>query len=196
MEESNVLLLTGFGPYTTGQGLKLESNPTEKIVQNVSKGLPSVLGRVLPVVYSETKSKLRQLFKQEEPKNWIGLGYAPHRTTLDLEVLAINVEHAVQGDNHCDKPWNRPILDGAPLAYETSMDIPHVTDVFLDAGLEIQASFHSGTFLCNQVFYLGCHHVKTSSLKTAGFIHVPPMENFRAFEKGLKDLILSLENNE
>ena len=188
-----MLLLTGFEPFTTSEGLKLKVNPTAEIVTHVAQKLSDVSSAVLPVSYKETKQQLTELFENKKPNAWIGLGYAPHRTTLDIEVVAVNLEHGEGEDNSGEKPWMRPIIENAPLAYQTHLDVPKAIEAFSTVGINAQASFHAGTFLCNQVFYLGCHLVKSNSpLEMAAFIHVPPMKHFRALEEGLTALIQNL----
>ena len=188
-----MLLLTGFEPFTTGEGLKLKVNPTAEIVTNIAQELSDVSSAILPVSYEQTKQQLSDLFENKKPNAWIGLGYAPHRTTLDIEVVAVNLKHTETGDNTGEKPWMRPIIENAPLAYQTQLNLPNAIEAFFDVGLNAQASFHAGTFLCNQVFYLGCHRVESDSpLTMAAFIHVPPMKHFRTFEEGLTKLIQNL----
>jgi pyrrolidone-carboxylate peptidase len=64
-------------------------------------------------------------------------------------------------------------------------------------GAPAVAAFHAGTFLCNQVFFLGCHGVESgTSLEKAAFIHVPPMDSFEPLVEGLVGLFLALENGE
>ena len=188
-----MLLLTGFEPFTTGEGLRLTVNPTAEIVTNIAQELSNVSSAVLPVSFKETKEQLTELFEKQNPTAWIGLGYAPHRTTLDLEVVAVNLEHTETGDNSGEKPRMRPIIENAPLAYQTHLNVPKAIEAFKNVGINAQASFHAGTFLCNQVFYLGCHLAESnSSLEVAAFIHVPPMKHFRKFEDGLTSLIQNL----
>lgn len=183
-------LLTGFEPFTTGQGLALTHNPTAGMVERVAARMNGVDAAVLPVSYAATRARLTALFDALQPRIWIGLGYAPHRTTLDVETIAVNMEHAVGSDNDGERPWMRPIIAGAPVAYESTLDMAMAVDALGAAGVEAKPCFHAGTFLCNQVFYLGCHRAHTHEhLSTAAFIHVPPMKKSDAFERGLAALV-------
>jgi pyroglutamyl-peptidase len=186
------MLLTGFEPFTTGQGLKLEHNPTADIVQRVATKMDGVTAAVLPVSYRETPPALHALFEQIQPRVWVGLGFAPHRHTLDLELFALNIEHAARGDNDGACPQVGEIIPGAPPAYRTRLDVSSAVSIFADHGVQASPAFHAGTFLCNQVFYLGCHQCESGALDLAAFIHVPPMEDYASFESGLAALLESL----
>ena len=189
-----MILLTGFEPFTTGEGLTLTHNPTADIVARVAEPLPGVQHAVLPVSYVQTREVLLGLFESLRPRVWIGLGYAPHRNTLDIETLAVNMEHAVRGDNDGEQPWMREIIPGAPPAYRSRLDMKMAQEVFAAHGVSADPCFHAGTFLCNQTFYLGCHRCETTDgLALAAFIHVPPMDDWGAFEAGLTALILALD---
>ena len=93
-----MILVTGFEPFTTGQGLKLDHNPTGDIAMAVASRLNSAHGSVLPVSFAKTKASLLDLFEKHRPTHWLGMGFAPHRTTSDVEGVALNLEHAVRGD--------------------------------------------------------------------------------------------------
>ncbi len=186
------MLLTGFEPFTTGLGLELSHNPTADIVRRVAPQVPGASAAVLPVSYAATPRALHDLFEQRRPRVWVGLGFAPHRESLDLEVFALNVEHAVRGDNDGACPSLGEIVPGGPPAYRTRLDVAAAVALFAEHGVEASPAFHAGTFLCNQVFYLGCHHCEAGGLDLAAFIHVPPLEDASAFESGLAALLRTL----
>ena len=188
-----MLLLTGFEPFTTGEGLTLDHNPTASIATNVAGQMPDVVGAVLPVSYEKTRACLNALWERVGPTHWIGLGYAPHRTRVDVETVALNVEHAIRGDNDGVRPTNGLILEQGPLAYRSRVDTVEAARLLSAHGVDAVPAFHAGTFLCNQTFYLGCHRVETTeALESALFIHVPPMASFRDLEAGLVALIEAL----
>ena len=187
------ILLTGFEPFTTGQGLVLDHNPTASIATQVATTLDHATSAVLPVSYQRTKSALLELFDTLKPRVWVGMGFAPHRATLDLEAVALNVEHAVGADNDGHQPFMGEIFEGAPTAYRTRLKLNEAISTFAAHGVPAQVSTHAGTFLCNQAFYLGCHRCETTGTPDlAAFIHVPPMTDFGPFEAGLAALLASL----
>jgi pyroglutamyl-peptidase len=184
-----MLLITGFEPFTTGLGLRLDHNPTATLAKAIGRRVEGARGEVLPVSYAETKTALLDLFEAHQPTHWIGLGYAPHRETLDIETFAVNVEHATSPDNTGETPWMRPVVEGGAPAIQTRLDMKEAIATFARHGVVANPAFHAGTFLCNQSFYLGCHATEGHGpLTMAVFIHVPPMESFAAFEDGLVGL--------
>ena len=192
--ENITQLITGFEPFTTGQGLVLDHNPTAQIAAQVASRLPLGDHRTLPVSYEKTKAALGGAFQELRPRHWIGLGYAPHRTTLDFETIALNMEHAVRGDNDGETPWMRPIVNPGPQAYKTRIEVKEALEILNRHGAPAVAAFHAGTFLCNQVFFLGCHEVESPSpLEKAAFIHVPPMDTYEPLVEGLVALFNALE---
>ena len=110
------VLITGFEPFTTGKGLVLDRNPTGEIARAVGSTVDACTGRVLPVSFKDTRAQLEALLEELAPTYWVGMGFAPHRTTLDLEAIALTVEHAVHGDNDGECPTSVP-LGRRPVAY-------------------------------------------------------------------------------
>ena len=175
-------LITGFEPFTTGQGLKLTENPTSNWAFSVASKVPNCASATLPVSYERTKLVLSQLFDKHQPKVWIGLGFAPHRLNIDVECVALNLEDCRGADNDGASPKRRQIIPNAPLALNTRFDVDGLVAKLNSVNLKAQASFHAGTFLCNQSFYLGCHAVEIGAgLSKAGFIHIPPNINADVF---------------
>ncbi len=169
------ILITGFDPFTTGQGLTLTENPTAGLAEGIAETLDECISAVLPVSFVRTKTVLTALFEQHQPQIWLGLGYAPHRTLIDIEYVALNIEHALRGDNDGATPHLQAVCDGGPNALFTRLPVDLFVDRMKAVGLPVQIGLHAGAFLCNQTFYLGCHEVEANGqLLVAGFIHVPP----------------------
>lgn len=186
----HAVLITGFEPFTTGQGLKLSENPTSNWACSVAHQVPNCVAATLPVSYKRTRLVLGQLFDEHQPKVWIGLGFAPHRHNIDVECVALNLEDCRGQDNDGESPKRRKIIQSAPLALATRFDVDGLVAKLNAANLSAQASFHAGTFLCNQTFYLGCHAVEIgATLSKAGFIHVPPNINAEAFIEVLIEVL-------
>ncbi len=190
-------LITGFEPFTTGQGLVLTHNPTGNWAKEIALGLPSASHATLPVSYAQTKTALRQRFASDAPTIWLGLGFAPHRTRIDVEYIALNVEHAESGDNDGVCPRFRPIVEGGPTALTTRISVDGLVDRLNGAGLSAQSAFHAGTFLCNQSFYLGCYEVEVNkTLSLAAFIHVPPDIEEKIFVKTVIEWLKTLSQGD
>ena len=168
-----MILVTGFEPFTTGQGLVLEHNPTAGIAEGVAQSHAAIDYAVLPVSYQRTREALHAAWARTQCRVWVGLGFAPHRVTLDLEMVALNLEHATTGDNDGDAPHMRPIVQNGPLAYRCTVDSNHLLTTLAEHDCPGQLNLHAGAFLCNQTFYLGCHAQAQGTLDLAVFIHVP-----------------------
>lgn len=186
MTDSQNILFTGFEPFTTGLGLELDDNPTGKIAVRVAEQLPDALGVILPVSFRSTKIELEALFEEHSPTHWVGMGYAPHRIRYDVEVFALNMEHAESQDNDGESPRLRPIWEDGSPAYQNTETVGLLVEALEGQGVSAYPCFHAGTFLCNQTFYLASHRKnREGGLKTATFLHVPPADDYAALEKAL-----------
>jgi pyroglutamyl-peptidase len=191
-----MILVTGFEPFTTGQGLILKDNPTGPLAEDIARHVPHAQSKVLPVSFQETRRMLNQCFDELAPTIWLGLGFAPHRTTVDIECVALNIEHCIRPDNDGERPFLRPIIENGPLAYETQLDASRAIDTLTKRGISATVSLHAGTFLCNQTFYLGCHRGATvGTPQIATFIHVPPLPEYTLLGSGIAHLLRELSGS-
>ena len=111
---------------------------------------------------------------------------------MDLETVALNLEHAASFDNAGESPTMRPIIDDAPLAYRSRIQESSAVETLVRFGLDAQIATHAGTFLCNQSFFLGCHFAESSDfLELGSFVHVPPLESFDTLETALAEVLKS-----
>lgn len=174
------LLLTAFEPFTTRDGQRLTHNPTIDVVDAVAASWPSARGLVtatLPCAYARTRPRLLELFDQHEPRAWLGLGVAMRRQTIDLERIALNVEHCVGADNDGTRAAGGPISPGAPLALEVGLDVRTLAARLAADGLPTTVSHNAGTFLCNQALWTGCERAAAGLAPgRAAFVHIPPLE--------------------
>ena len=183
-------LITGFEPFTTGQGLTLTHNPTSVWAREIAERLEDAVHATLPVSFVDTKASLQKRFDQEKPAVWLGLGYAPHRERVDVEFVALNLEHSESGDNDGAQPRFCPIIPDAPTALTTRFPVDEVVAQFQSEGVDAQVAFHAGTFLCNQTFYLGCYEVEVNrTISVAAFIHVPPSTNGDTFVRAVVTIL-------
>jgi len=191
-----MILVTGFEPFTTGQGLVLDENPTGPLAEAIAANLPDAESRVLPVSFKDTRRRLNECFDTLKPRIWLGLGFAPHRTTVDIECVALNLEHCTRPDNDGEQPFLRPIVADGPLAYESSFDVHRAVEVLASQDLTAHVSLHAGAFLCNQTFYLGCHGSVTQGIpQTAMFIHVPPRPEYTSLAGAIGQLLRDLSGS-
>ena len=107
-------LITGFEPFTTGQGLVLKENPTGTWAKQIAARLHSAESATLPVSYRQTKACLRLLFDRVCPKIWLGLGWCPIEVRSTSSMCA-NLEYAESGDNDGERLRFRPIIEADRL---------------------------------------------------------------------------------
>jgi pyroglutamyl-peptidase len=91
------------------------------------------------------------------------LGQAPGACEIRLESVGLNL-----------RSDGRPLIEGAPAAYQSTLPLQQWQQSLCDAGIPARVSHHAGTVLCNATLFL-CHHLAAQRhlpLKAA-FIHIP-----------------------
>lgn len=169
------VLVAGFAPWGSTR-----SNPSGQVARKLG-------GHVLPVHWSGASRRLQVLLRREKPKAILLLGLGSGRRRIELEAVALNVDH-------CEDPaWRRrrrPIRRGGALALPSRLPLDRLLAVLRSAGIPAGLSHHAGTFLCNHVFYLALRETRVP----CGFIHLPPTDvlalkdQLRAVEKVLEVL--------
>ena len=167
---TKTVLLTGFEPFN-GAAI----NPAWEAVRALNgwsgEGF-RVEARQLPCVFIEANRALAAMVDALDPQIVIAVGQAGGRAEISVERIAINVDDASIVDNAGRQPVDRPIHDGAPAAYFTTLPIKSMVAAMRAAGLTAGVSQTAGTFVCNHVFY-GLMHLMAGRAVKAGFIHVP-----------------------
>ncbi|MFJ7973147.1 pyroglutamyl-peptidase I [Psychrobacillus sp. NPDC096389] len=165
------LLLTGFEPF-----LSYTVNPTMRIVEELN-GLElagyEIVGKVLPVDFASSGTKLLDYLKEIDPDAVISLGLAGGRYKITPERIAINVKDGA-ADNEGHIPIDETIhLEGEP-GYFSTLPIRQMVNRLMEEGLPAEISNTAGTYLCNNVMYEALHYAKTNKPNMkAGFIHIP-----------------------
>jgi pyroglutamyl-peptidase len=144
------ILVTGFVPWG-----KHRVNPSGLLASEVG-------GHVLPVDFDRASRELRRLIRKNRPRAIVMMGLAPGRKRINLEVVALNLEHHPRG-------W-RSIRKNGPLALMSRLPVERLLGRLRRARIPATVSFHAGTFVCNRVFY----EALTASTVPCGFVHVPP----------------------
>ena len=169
------ILLTGFEPW-----IKHVGNPSGDVALALG-------GEVLPVAWGPAERKLRRLLKSRKPDAVVMLGLAEGRRRVEVEAIALNVDHSEE------KPWRRwrkPIGKGRALALPSRLPVDRLVRSLRRAKIPAAVSHHAGTFLCNHVFYVALSETRVP----AGFVHLPPTsalplpEQIRAVSLILKSL--------
>jgi pyroglutamyl-peptidase len=171
MSAAGPILLLGFEPF---EGFAV--NPSWEAIRDLDgrelRG-SRVFSRRLPVSYAKAGPELERALAETGPATVVAFGVHGGRG-IRLERVALNVDHATRPDNDGAAPIDERILAGAPLALPTTLPLDRIEAGLRAAGLEVQRSFHAGTYLCNHVLFLLMQRVLR-----AGFVHVPPLWSLR-----------------
>jgi pyroglutamyl-peptidase len=149
------ILLAGFGPWG-----KTRRNPSGETARALG-------GHVLPVRFGTAGTEIVRLIRETRPGAIVLLGVAAGRRKINLEAVALNVDH-------CEDPppfrrWRRRIRKG-PFVRFARLPLDRIHRRLRAAGLPVALSYNAGTFLCNHVFYVAL----ARSRVPCGFVHLPP----------------------
>ena len=165
------ILVTGFEPFATSS-----LNPSAEIVKAL-KG-DDLVTAILPVVFGQASSQLRELIDLHKPSAVLCLGQAEGRSEMTPERIAINLENARIADNAGNQPLEQRVIADGPDGYFSTLPIEKMVTSMKAAGIPASISLSAGTFVCNHIFYVLQDYLKDSSIKS-GFMHVPLMDEQR-----------------
>jgi pyroglutamyl-peptidase len=165
------ILVTGFEPFATSS-----LNPSAEIVKAL-KG-DDLVTAILPVVFGQASSQLRELIDLHKPSAVLCLGQAEGRNEMTPERIAINVDNARIADNAGNQPLEQRIIADSPDGHFSTLPIEMMVASMKAAGIPASISLSAGTFVCNHIFYVLQDYLKDSSIKS-GFMHVPLMDEQR-----------------
>lgn len=165
------LLLTGFEAF-----LDHSINPTEMIVKELHAQQINdyqIIGKILPVEFSESGKEFITLLKKHQPDAVISLGLAAGRDRITPERIAINCNDGPV-DNQGYKPNGEKIFENAPDGYFSKLPIKKIVEALKKNGLPAKVSNTAGAYLCNNVMYHGLHYFAEQGQDVpSGFIHIP-----------------------
>lgn len=166
------LLLTAFEPFA-GESVNASLEAARQM-ERIDFRDATVRVVELPVDRYRGVETALSLLREFQPDIVIMLGEAGARHRINPERVAINVDSFRIPDNAGNQPLDEPIIQGAPVAYLSTLPIRAITDRIVEAHIPAAISNSAGTYLCNRVFYSVMHSISTEGLPTiAGFIHLP-----------------------
>ncbi|REE03449.1 pyroglutamyl-peptidase I [Citricoccus nitrophenolicus] len=170
------LLLTGFEPFA-GDG----HNPSWPAAQEAARrlrarGFEAIAVR-LPCSFAGSTGALERALAEHRPGTVIACGLAGGRTRVAVERVAVNLQDARIPDNAGAQPAGQAVDDAGPAAYFSTLPVKRIVAALREAEIPAELSLSAGSFVCNHVFYALMARAETSSVRTAGFIHVPWDEN-------------------
>lgn len=183
------LLITGFDPFGHYQ-----INPSWEVV----KALPDKIGTfsltklMLPNIYGLETRMLLEKAKEIEPDIILMLGMDSGTTKVHIDTVAINIQDALMEDNMGRRPWNKPIIEGGPAAYFSTIPAHELVQQLQKEGFHVHLGYSSGGYVCNDVFYSVAHKFNNTNTKF-GFIHIPLLPQMVWDEKEALPLEQSLK---
>jgi pyroglutamyl-peptidase len=171
------IMVTGFGRF-----LDNEVNPTKEILALLPssiKGHP-ITKIELPVIYDECFNVLKGFIGRDKPDVIVMLGLAGGRKAVTPERIAINLKDTLVPDNVGNKPINKEIIRGGPIAYYATLPLYKMVARIQSKGIPAAISNSAGLFVCNNIMYHVLHCLDVHKLDvSAGFIHVPYMDEMK-----------------
>ncbi len=166
------ILLTGYSPYRDAA-----YNPTGVLARRFDGrriGGFRIRGVQIPVAVEAAGPKLRGLIRRERPNAVLSLGVAPGRSAVSVERVALNVLDFRIPDNQGQKYRDRPIREGGPAAYFSTLPVRPILAALKEARIPAEVSNTAGTYLCNFAMYTVLDEVAQNGGRApTGFIHVP-----------------------
>jgi pyroglutamyl-peptidase len=161
------ILITAFKPYD-----RWPTNASWLALVELLRRLPSpanVTTRLYAVDYEQLKSSLAEDLAADFDYV-LHLGQSPGSASVQLEKIGLNVAGPA-GRAGADPP---PLVEGGPLAYESTLPLAEWAAILRGAGIPTVVSYHAGTYLCNAALYLTHHYTAQRGYRTrAAFIHLP-----------------------
>ena len=128
---------------------------------------------VLNTSFSDAYPMLVENINTFKPSLVFMLGEAASRKKISLEKVANNYVDARIPDNDHLSLKQSKILDHAPDAYFTKLNIEAI-DQALSSNYPLEISYSAGTYACNYLYYTISDHIEqTNSQIKCCFIHVP-----------------------
>ncbi len=163
------LLVTGFDPFG-GQTV----NPAWEAV----KALPDRIGDFdlvkleVPTVFGKAAQTVLEKAEMLCPDAIVCVGQAGGRSKVTPEVVAINLRDASIADNEGNRPWNVPVMEGAPDALFSTLPVHAMVAEAQKQSLSCALSYSAGAFVCNDLLYSLLYRYHGTDVRV-GFLHVP-----------------------
>lgn len=164
------VLVTGFEPFG-GESTNPSALAAKALDGRVLRER-RLAARVLPCVFGEAIRALEKEIATLDPELVVCVGQAGGRHAITLERVAINVDDARIPDNAGAQPVDRPIVEGGPVAYWSTLPIKAIVQALTREKIPAEVSQTAGTFVCNHVFYALMHALDGKAAR-GGFVHLP-----------------------
>ena len=167
-----MILLTGFQPF--GGGAPTRRGPPRGRPRPCSGPRGSTRRRwSFPACSARRSGRWKQALEEYGPELVVCAGQAGGRPRISLERIAINCDDARIPDNAGNSPVDRPVVDGGPAAYFSTLPVKAALAALTAAEIPAEVSQTAGTYVCNHVFYGLMHALRGLPGTRGGFVHVP-----------------------
>lgn len=168
-----MILITGFEPFG-GETVNPSWSAAEAAAATLlTQDVPAAAIQ-LSCVFGQSISALEEAIRTHAPTLVLAVGQAGGRSEISIERVAINMDDARIPDNAGNQPVDKPVREGGPAAYFSTLPIKRALAELQQAGLPAAISQTAGTYVCNHAFY-GLMDLLANDGGTArgGFVHVP-----------------------
>ena len=155
--------------------LGFDENPTELVARRLdgrSIAGERIVGRVLPVNYSQLEGSILSTLEQEQPVLAVGFGLAAGRERVTPEKVAINYRGSAEPDNSGRKATPSAIDPAQPDGLFSTLPVETLVAALNEGGVPSALSLSAGSYLCNNAMFILLREGRARRIP-AGFVHVP-----------------------
>jgi pyroglutamyl-peptidase len=167
------VLLLGFSSFPG-----MEKNHSSSIVKHIythqgNIGL-KIRSYILPVSFEKCKEQIEAQFMDYTPDAIVLVGIKFTSTCINLEKVALNIINSQSADSDGVIINDKQVIPEGREAYFSAFDLRPLNDQLTVLGIPSTISYHAGTYVCNQAYYIACYLLeKIYSQPKALLIHIP-----------------------
>lgn len=169
------ILLTGFEPFggeeynPSWDAVELVDIPEETCTSTREGGVELVKLR-LPVSFRRAPQLAVEAIELERPDAVICVGQAGGRACVNIERIAVNLANAKNPDADGNRPIGERVVEGAPDAYFSTVDVDAMVSAVRAAGIPCHLSNSAGLYVCNTLLFSLLHRFPEIPIM---FVHLP-----------------------
>ena len=172
MPEKGVILLTGYEPF--GEFKRNSSIDTCRKLEGMVYREYRVVVEEITMDFTKVRDIIEDHIENNKPSAIICTGVSGAGSGIAVERIAINVSTALPPRWEGDVDLDKPLRDGGPAGYFTTLPYRKLLEALKDAKIPASLSGSAGTVGCNQIFYYILDYLTRNKINIpAGFIHVP-----------------------
>lgn len=172
--ESNIVLVTGFGPFFNHKiNASWEAVKEMATLGVVHEGHSVKLEtREIPVVYDTITETIPALWDEVKPVLCVHVGVSPYNCVKlekfgrNIGYKSFDINYKLPPDNCCKK--------SGPGSIQTVFDVKQVSSEVVQklSNIVVQVSEDAGRYLCDFIYYTSLYHNQAPVV----FVHVPPLD--------------------